>query len=251
MGRTRPRQRAKARNSARLQRSASAIRNLLLLLLLVVIVGGLWLALDDRLYVYHADVVGTARVSPDEVFRASGLLGLHALWVRPAEVESRILAELPGLESARVACGVLDEKCTITVVERQPRVTWDEEGKLWWIDADGIIFAAPGTLAEGWLVQGPLPRDGDGRLDERVRVALSELWSVGADVSRLLYVPGRGLTFTDERGWRIILGQGPGMAERWRALEWLTADLKARGLTPQFVDVRFPDVPYYSLTNER
>jgi len=250
MGRARTGQRAKARNSARPLRSVFAIRNSLLLLLVGVIVGGLWLALDDRFYVYHADVTGVARTSPDEVFRASGLLGLHALWVRPAAVEARILAELPGLESARVACGVLDEGCTIAVVERQPRVAWDEDGKLWWIDADGIIFPAPEALAEGWLVRGPLPRDGDGRLDERVRVALSELWSVGADVSRLLYVPGRGLTFTGERGWRIILGQGPGMAERWRALGLLTGDLEARGLTPRFVDVRFPDAPYYSLTNE-
>ncbi len=236
-------------------------RHLLLLLLLVVIVGGLWLALDNRFYVYHADVTGAIRVSPNEVFRASGLLGLHALWVRPAAVEARILAELPGLESARVDCGVLDEECTIAVVERQPRVTWDEDGKLWWIDADGVIFPASppfippnegerGREAEGWLVHGPLPRDGDGRLDERVRAALSELWSAGADVSRLLYVPDRGLTFTDERGWRIILGQGPGMAERWRALELLTGDLEVRGLTPRFVDVRFFDAPYYSLTNE-
>ncbi|MEA3338515.1 MAG: cell division protein FtsQ/DivIB [Chloroflexota bacterium] len=244
LGRARAGQRTKARDLV------LATRNLLLLLLVVVIVGGLWLALDDRFYVYHADVTGAGRVSPDEVFRASGLLGLHALWVRPAAVEARILAELPSFESARVACGVLDEECTIAVVERQPRVAWDEDGKLWWIDADGIIFPAPEALAEGWLVQGPLPRDGDGRLDERVRVALSELWLVGADVSRLLYVPDRGLTCTNERGWRIILGQGPGMAERWRALKLLTGDLEVRGLTPRFVDVRFPDAPYYSLTNE-
>ena len=30
----------------------------------------------------------------------------------------------------------------------------------------------------------------------------------------------------------------------------LAASLEARGLTPRFVDVRFPDAPYYSETNE-
>jgi len=227
-----------------------AIRNLLLLSLVAVAAGALWLALDDRFYIYHADVVGATRVSPDEVFRASGLPGLHILWVRPAEIEARILAALPTLESARVVCGLLAE-CTITVVERQPRVMWDEDGQLWWIDADGVIFPSQGVLSEGWLVRGPLPRDEDGRLDERVRVALTELWAIGADVSPLLYyVPGRGLVLTDERGWRVIVGQGPGMAERLQVLEWLAADLQVRGLTPRFVDVRFPDAPYYSLTNE-
>ncbi len=242
--------RTRSSRPSRTRRLPFAVRHLLLLLLVVIVVGALWLTLDDRFYVYHADVAGAARVLPDEVFRVSGLLGLHVLWVRPSEVEARILAELPGLERARVTCGLLDERCNITVVERQPRVTWDEDGQLWWIDADGIIFPAPGALAEGWLVRGPLPRDEDGRLNWRVRVALSELWSAGVDVSQLFYVSGRGLMFVDERGWRTILGQGPGMAERWRVLELLAADLEARGLTPRFVDVRFPQAPYYSLTNE-
>jgi len=100
-------------------------------------------------------------------------------------------------------------------------------------------------------VRGPLPRDEDGRLDEHVRVALTELWTAGVDVSSLLYyVPDRGFIFTDERGWHVILGQGPGMDRRLQVLEWLVADLEARGLVPRLVDVRFSDAPYYSLTND-
>ena len=243
------------------------LRGILLLSLVAVAAGALWLALDDRFYIYHADVVGTVQVSPDEVFRASGLPGLHILWVRPAEVEACLRAALPTLESAQVVCRLQplalsarpSAKCAITVVERQPKVMWDEDGQLWWIDADGVIFPAnapaegsvQGMLSDGWLVQGPLPRGEDGWLDERVRVALTELWAAGADVSPLLYyVPGRGLVLTDERGWRVVVGQGAGMEKRLQVLESLAADLKARGLTPRFVDVRFADAPYYSLANE-
>jgi hypothetical protein len=230
------------------------LRAILAIALVATVAVALWLALDDLFYVYDADVVGTVRASRDEVLWASGLPGLHILWVRPAEIEARILAALPGIEGAHVACG-LPARCTITVTDRQPRVAWDEGGQLWWIDADGVIFApqapAEGLSLEGWLVRGPLPRDEDGRLDERVRVALAELWAAGADVPRLLdYVPARGLAFADERGWRVVLGQGPGIAGRLRVLEWLVADLEARGLTPRFVDVRFADAPYYSLTND-
>ena len=232
---------------------------LLLLLVVTITAGALWLALDDCFYIYHADVVGANRVSPDEVFQVSGLLGLHILWVRPAEIEAHILAALPTLESARVVCrpqlpvssAGLPVECTITIAERQPMMMWDENGQLWWIDSDGVIFPAQEMLSEGWQVRGPLPRDKDGRLDERVRVALTELWTAGVDVSSSLhYVPGRGLVFTDERGWSVIVGQGPGMAERLQVLECLVADLEARGLTPRFVDVRFFDAPYYSLTND-
>ncbi len=261
--------RARVRRPSKTRNSRFAIRNLLLLSLVVVVAGALWLVLDDRFYVYHADVVGTVQASPDEVFQASGLPGLHILWVRSAEVEARLLDALPCIKSAQVACRLqlpalsarLPTKCTITVVERQPRVAWDEDGQLWWIDAEGIIFPASPSFppigggeageAEGWVVRGPLPRGEDGQLDERVRVALTGLWTTGVGVSPLLYyVPGRGLVFTDERGWRVIVGQGPGVERRLQVLERLAADLEARGLTPRFVDVRFADAPYYSLTND-
>ena len=235
------------------------VRVVLILSLVAVAAGALWLALDDRFYVYHADVVGTARLSPDEVFRASGLPGIHVLWVRSAEVEARLLDALPSIERAQVTCG-LPTRCTIAVVERQPRVTWDEDGRLWWIDAEGVVF--PPSLsplpvggdaggATGWTVRGPLPRDEDGRLEKDVRVALAELWAAGSEVpASLSYVPARGLVFADERGWWVVVGQGPGMKERLQVLEWLAADLEARGLAPRFVDVRFVDAPYYSLTND-
>jgi hypothetical protein len=226
------------------------LRSILLLLAGAVIVGALWLAVDERFYVYHADVVGAVRVSRDEIFEASGLAGLHILWARPAEIERRILEALPTVESAQVQCN-LPAKCAIVIVERQPRMKWDEDGLVWWIDADGVIFHAQDTLPGGWTIRGPLPRDEDGRLDERVRVALAELWATGKDVaSEFEYVPERGLVFTDERGWRVILGQRPGMARRLQVLERLTADLEARGVVPQYVDVRFADAPYYSMTND-
>jgi cell division septal protein FtsQ len=226
------------------------LRNGLFVLLVAVAAGAVWLWLDDRFYVFHADVVGTARLSPEEVFQASGLRGLHILWARPAEIEAHLMATFPTIESVEVACG-LPAACAISVVERQPRMVWDDGGQLWWIDAHGFIFAAADARSEGWTVQGPLPRDEDERLTEDVRVALVELWASGVEVAQTLrYVPGRGLVLTDEHSWRIILGQGAGVAGRLQVAKWLAADLRTRGLTPRFIDVRFAGAPYYSLTNE-
>jgi hypothetical protein len=230
--------------------SAPGLRGVLLLLMGMVAVASLWLTIDGRFYVSHVDVVGAVRVSPDEVIQASGLSGLHILWAHSAGIENRILDSLPTIQSVQAKCR-LPAECAIVVVERQPKVVWDEEGLLWWIDAEGVIFHAQGALSEGWSVRGPLPRSEDGRLDERVRVALADLWAARADVASAFdYVPARGLVFTDERGCRVVLGQGPGMANRLEVLERLMADLDARGVVPQFVDVRFADAPYYSLTNE-
>jgi hypothetical protein len=219
-----------------------------LIALLVTVIGlALWVTLDDHFYIYTAEVVGTHRLSREDVFRASDLPGLHILWARPAKAAANIERALRGVQSAEVACW-LPARCTITVVEREPRVMWEDGAAVWWIDADGTILPAQGLLPESWMVRGPLPRDEDSQLDERARLALAELSSLGLDLSDpLIYEPGRGFAFTDERGWRVVVGDGPGVASRMRVLEAVASDLEARQVTPRFVDVRFPEAPYYSL----
>ena len=235
------------------KRSGRRVRWFRVAILVVVgllVAGVLWMLLSDRFYVYDAEVQGTVRLSPDVVFWASDLPGLHVLWVNAGRIEEQILTALPSLESTEVSCR-LPAECTIAVVERQSMTLWDDDGELWWVDGNGTIFRASRELSEAWTVRGPLPRDEEDRLDEPVRVALSELWASGIEIDKLLYyVPERGLVITDERGWRVVIGQGPGMDERLRMLDAIAANLEARGLMPRIVDVRFPEAPYYSLTNE-
>ncbi len=268
------------------------------LLALAVLGAGLalWLTVDARFYVYDVQIVGNRRLSHQEIFEASGLRGLHILWARSSVIESRILEALPSLESVEAGCR-LPSECTISVVERRPRVLWDERsavsGELWWIDEEGAVFlvrdgeanshltASEATQAESsdgasgrWVVTGPLPRDDgtaryggtplrserhdersleeersdrvQGNLDEQVRVALAELWESGRDLpTAFRYTPEQGLSFVDKHGWRIVVGQGPGMACRLQVMERLVAHLVSREVTPRFVDVRFPEAPYY------
>jgi hypothetical protein len=209
---------------------------------------------DSRFYVYDAKIVGNRRLSNEEIFEASGLRGLHILWARAESIESRILEARPSLKSVEASCR-LPSACKIAVVERRPRVLWDENGTLWWVDEQGTIFStmAIEASAEGaeeasgrWTVSGPLPRDAEGNLEDEVRVALAELWESGRDLPPTFqYSPAQGLSFVDEHGWRIIVGQGSGMMRRLQVLEDLVVHLEARGVTPHFVDVRFSEAPYY------
>ena len=227
------------------------------LVALAVLIGALtlWLTLDLRFYVYGAEMVGARWVSPQEILEASELSGLHILWARPAVIEARVLDRLPALESAEVACS-LPSNCSIAVVERQPRVLWNDGGQLWWIDEDGAVFPAEaeaggpeagGDDAPRRVVSGQLPRSDEGNLDWQVRVALTELWASDAEIpAGLDYAAEQGLSFVDHHGWRVVLGQGPGMDQRLRALALITARVEASGKAVQVVDVRFPGAPYYS-----
>lgn len=251
-------------------------RGLWILLAIAVAGGGLalWLTVDSRFYVYDAQIVGNRRLSHQEIFEASRLGGLHILWARSATIESRILEALPSLESVEVGCR-LPANCSISVVERRPRVLWDESGELWWIDEEGAVFPgmasmpvrddgasspsqidadAPTDSLGQWVVRGPLPReDGRGKdyLEEQVRVALVELWENGRHLpSEYQYDPEQGLSFVDAHGWRVIVGQGSGMARRLEVLEQLVTHLESQGVAPRFVDVRFPEAPYYAAATD-
>ena len=238
-------------------------RGLWIFLVLAVVGGGvgLWLTVDSRFYVYGAKITGTRRLTQDEVFRASGLDGLHILWTHSGTIESRILEALPSLETAEVDCRFPSD-CAITVVERRPRVLWDVNGELWWVDEDGAVFLAQAggasEVAEGdlqilseasgaWMVTGPLPRDDEGHLEEQARLALAELWRSGVDLpTAFQYSVEQGFSFVDEHGWRVIVGEGSGMARRLQMFNKLTKHLELLEVTPRFVDVRFPSAPYYA-----
>lgn len=219
----------------------------------------LWLTVDSRFYVYEAQIEGTRRLPPEKVFHASGLRGLHILWARAGTIESQILETLPSLKSVEATCR-LPAECSIVVVERRPQVLWDEGGQRWWIDDQGAVFdaddAAAGVGGVGeetgqWSVTGPLPRGEDGDLDPQVRIALGELWESERELPGVFqYSPDRGLSFVDERGWRVVVGQGAGMARRFHVLDGVITHLASAQVTPRFVDVRFPDAPYYTLRAE-
>lgn len=210
---------------------------------------GLWFALSPRFYVGSAQVAGTSRIAQKAVFQASGLAGLHILWVDEQAAEARIVEQLPSVEAAKVACQ-LPADCVITVVERAPVLTWEVGGSLFWVDAAGMASPAGHPLEGRWLVSGPLPADDDGLVDQEVLIGLAELTRLGVRPGRIAYRSGRGLVLDDPAGWRVVLGQGSGMERRLQVYATVRAYVLARGVHPQFVDVRFPEAPYYSETNE-
>jgi hypothetical protein len=74
--------------------------------------------------------------------------------------------------------------------------------------------------------------------------ALAEL---GLPAAGLEYNAQRGLIWVDSEGRRIAFGVGSDMRTRWRVYELLTDQLKAQGIFPWTMDVRFPGGVTYSL----
>ena len=109
---------------------------------------------DARFYVGQPVVRGNQYVDTGDVVRASELEDLHVAWVQPERAGQLITQRLPSVRAAQAAC-TLPASCTITVEERQPLFAW-RQGDAWaWIDAEGVLFTAPGDVANALVVDMP------------------------------------------------------------------------------------------------
>ena len=199
----------------------------------------------DAFYVYAARVVGNQLVPAEEVYQNSGLEGMSIFWITPAQVEATI-ASLPNIKEARVHCG-LPNRVTIEVVERQPQVIWQQGEKRYWIDEEGAVLQARGDLPEATVIvdlDERLVQPGD-RVDPQVIAGAQKLRSLLPGLTTVQYASHTGISFQSEQGWPIYLGQGEDIEQKVAIMKAMLQEIAAKGIHPQFIDLRFKGSPYY------
>ncbi len=216
------------------------------LVLIVALAVGLFLFFDSNLFfVFDFNVAGLQMLTKPEIARTSGIVGYNIFFIDSQQVERAIL-KLPEVKSAQVAA-TLPNRVTITVVERQPEIVWMRGGELYWIATDGLVLRArtqqPNLPAIRDLDQAAIT---PGKLAPPDAViayrALRQVWS---DSPRNFeWSKARGLAFTDERGWKIYLGDADKMAGKIAILRALIPSLVAQGKKITFIDLGKGD-PYY------
>lgn len=229
--------------SGRWQAHASRLTALLLLAVL----GWVIYAIFDssRFYVYGAEVEGNTVVTPAEVYTASGMEGLSVFWVDPTAIAARV-ETLPNVRSAQVRVE-LPARAIITVEERQPELVWQTGDTLWWVDAEGTILPPRAVLTNTLTII-----DADAQvvtsgqvLNSSVVEAAIALRQLLPDLSVMRYSQATGISFQTREGWPVYLGDAQNMDAKLTILVALYKDLLARGVSPQFIDVRFVERPFY------
>lgn len=222
-----------------------------LIIPLVAMIGlGLWVAFGEPWYLMGEDlqVVGlSSRQLEREVMVVSDLLGWHFVRLQPQQAEERLLAEMPQFSDVKVRCGFIPTSCKIVVTERVPVLVWIEGSDVYWVDREGVIFAAQGERPDLPVVRGTLPGAENRHSVTAILQGTISLASLGLPVNNLECSAQRGLIWTDPEGRRVAFGVGPDMTARWQTYQTLIHDLTAKGIFPQTVDVRFAGGATYSL----
>jgi cell division protein FtsQ len=196
-------------------------------------------------YVFAIDVEGTSVVSYDEVYQAAGLEGLSIFWVDPDEVARRV-ESLPNVKSAHVQAG-LPAHVAIRIEERQPEFIWQTGEARWWVDADGTIVPPRGDMPGALTIidTDAEPVSPGQALDSSVVGAAQALRKLLPELAVMNYSQATGISFKTREGWPVYLGDGRNMDAKLTVLVAMRNELLARGQSPEFIDVRFLDKPFY------
>ncbi len=196
-------------------------------------------------YVYEVEVQGNAAVTAEEVYASSGLEGMSVFWVNPVTIATHVSA-LPNVKSAQVDVR-LPARVFISVEERLPEIVWQTGSTQWWIDADGTIVPARTDLSDVLTIvdTDAQPVSAGEALDPSVLGAAHSLRRLLPELPVMHYSRGTGISFTTGEGWPVYLGDGFDMDAKLTVLVALRQDLLARGVSPEFIDIRFVERPFY------
>jgi hypothetical protein len=208
----------------------------------------------------NATVQGNNRLTREEIESVTGIIGQSIFTVQPNDVETRLRMNYPELLSAQVKV-YLPNHVYITVNERQPVILWQQDGGYTWIDATGVAFRPHGMVAGLVPVQGlitppigtPAPDDPFAPppyiQKELVDAILALAPTVPAD-STMVFDRSFGLGWTDSRGWKSYFGtSAQDMPLKVRVYQSLVDSLVSQGKIPAFINVMYPDAPFYRLVD--
>ena len=207
-------------------------------------------------HVPSVTVLGNNRLSRDEVEAVLGVLGQSIFTVQPDEAALRLRMNYPELLSAQVNV-YLPNHVYVTLTERQPVILWQQNGAYTWIDSTGVAFRPRGSVTGLVPVTGlAVPPAGAPPVDdpvsappymqkELVDAILALAPTVPADAT-MVFDPSFGLGWTDSRGWKSFFGtSAQDMPLKVRVYQSLVDSLVSRGVSPLFINVMYPDAPFY------
>ena len=200
---------------------------------------------SPNFYVYGIQVQGNTTVTNDEVYAASDLEGLSVFWVNPATVAERVQT-LPNVKAAHVTVR-LPAQVTITVEERAPELVWQTGETRWWVDAEGAILSPRAVLSDTLTIVDvdAQPLSPGQTLDLSILEAASSLRRLLPELRVMHYSHATGISFRTVEGWPVYMGDAHNMDAKLTILVALRKELLARGITPEFIDVRFVERPFY------
>jgi hypothetical protein len=245
-------------------------------LLSAILVAALGFAVYTILYspmfqINEIETEGLRRLTIQDINAVVDVLGSSILYVDPSEMQEELLRAFPDLQSLSVQVGV-PAKLTLNAIERQAVLAWEDDGKLLWIDANGVVFPPRGdsgplgkviasslptvanpaeeTLADETSAAPPEDLGGTEAAVQMVPVdlvvAILAMVEQAPPNTPIVYDEQHGLGWQDNLGWTVFFGKDTGdMSMKLQVYKVLAKRLKKQDPRPTLVSVEYLHAPYY------
>lgn len=134
--------------TAAVKRVLLSARWISLFILILCVLTLVFVGMNERFYLTMIPVEGAASIPPQAIIEASELAGAHIFSADPVAAADRVAA-IPGVISSTVTLE-WPNAATIRVREDSPVAIWEQDGELYWVNADGELTPAradvPGLL---------------------------------------------------------------------------------------------------------
>jgi cell division protein FtsQ len=213
--------------------------------------------------VESATVEGVVRFSEQDISNALLVRNKLIFEIKPGDLERQLLNTFPGLSSVSAKAG-FPSRVTVTVEERTPVISWEQDSNVGWIDDQGIAFPPRGGEADLVEVAASAPPPVEPLLEaesaekgakfpravmspQMVAVILSLNQHV-PDGVQILYDADHGFGWRDPKGWAVYLGADDAdILMKLSVYKAVVKRLRKDGLQPVLISVEHLHAPYYRL----
>jgi hypothetical protein len=210
------------------------------------------------------EVTGLKRLTDNDINTVLGLSGQPIFAAEPQHIQQALQQAFPDLKSITVKVG-LPAKVLVTVDERLPVISWQQDGREQWIDAEGMAFPPRGnggklviveakdspSAPEPSLVKASLEKASSGArrlLSPEMVAAIEKIATQAPQDTPLLFTNDHGLGWQDPHGWNVYFGLDiSNMEMKLLVYQAMVERLQKDGIQPALISVEYIHAPYYRL----
>jgi cell division septal protein FtsQ len=205
-----------------------------------------------------ARIIGLQRLTSQDVNAVLNVRDERIFAIDPDILQKKLMQAFPEFSKVDVKVNLPGE-VIVKIDERQPILTWRQDGRTILVDANGVSFpmrddssAMPAVIVEA---HGSPPvqevQAENLTLEQFMPVEMvSAILSMNAQVpagTSLSYDPQRGLGWKDAQGWEVYFGDTRNMDMKLRLYRAILEKLDKDDIMPALISVEHVHLPYYRL----
>jgi cell division protein FtsQ len=249
------------------------------LLMVMMMVASLFLIWKAPVFqVTKMQAEGLKRLTVSDLNAVMRATGKSVFTINPKNLDQALHQAFPELAKISIKLN-LPASVKVVVTEREPIISWVQDGNETWVDADGVSFPPRGETTKPLVKvegHGILPGSSQGspadslqelpdsqvaattaitptitptlKLSPELITAILALGEKMPADTLLVYDSVHGLGWNDPKGWEVFFGsEDQDMEMKLSVYQALVSKLESEGIQPALISVEYVHAPYYRM----